>query len=381
MPTPDWSTWREEFPGLQKSTYLNTVSLGQLSQRSRRAVNHFMDEWSAYGAAAWYRFWLEEVDALRGEFARTIGAKKEEIAILPNISSALAAVSSCFEFTDRSRVVSCELDFPTITHHFLAKESQGVESFILPSPDKISVPVESFAESINERTALIATCRVYFTSGFIQDVQQLADIAHQKGALCLIDDYQGTGQIPIDVNQAGVDFLISGGLKWLIGGPGVAYLYVRGELIADLKPTVSGWFAHNRQFDFDPFTIEYREDARRFEAGTPAVPAVYAAHAGLEIINEIGTHEIRRRSAELSQDLIARLKAQGYRLRIPADPNQQASIIIVELDNPLEVTHSLAEQNIIVDKRPGTVRISPYFYNTVGENEIFVNGLDAVCRR
>ncbi len=381
MPTPDWSTWREEFPGLQKSTYLNTVSLGQLSQRSRRAVNHFMDEWSTYGAAAWYRFWLEEVDALRGEFARTIGAKKEEIAILPNISSALAAVSSCFEFTDRSRVVSCELDFPTITHHFLAKESQGVESSILPSPDRISVPVESFAASINERTALIATCRVYFTSGFIQDVQQLADIAHQKGALCLIDDYQGTGQIPIDVNQAGVDFLISGGLKWLIGGPGVAYLYVRGELIADLKPTVSGWFAHNRQFDFDPFKLEYREDARRFEAGTPAVPAVYAAHAGLEIINEIGTHEIRRRSAELSQDLIARLKAHGYSLRIPANPNQQASIIIVELDNPLEVTHSLAEQNIIVDKRPGTVRISPYFYNTVEENEIFVNGLDEVCRR
>ncbi len=381
MPTPDWSTWREEFPGLQKSTYLNTVSLGQLSQRSRRAVNHFMDEWSTYGAAAWYRFWLEEVDALRGEFARTIGAKKEEIAILPNISSALAAVSSCFEFTDRSRVVSCELDFPTITHHFLAKESQGVESSILPSPDRISVPVESFAASINERTALIATCRVYFTSGFIQDVQQLADIAHQKGALCLIDDYQGTGQIPIDVNQAGVDFLISGGLKWLIGGPGVAYLYVRGELIADLKPTVSGWFAHNRQFDFDPFKLEYREDARRFEAGTPAVPAVYAARAGLEIINEIGTHEIRRRSAELSQDLIARLKAHGYSLRIPANPKQQASIIIVELDNPLEVTHSLAEQNIIVDKRPGTVRISPYFYNTVEENEIFVNGLDEVCRR
>lgn len=381
MPTPDWSTWREEFPGLQKSTYLNTVSLGQLSRRSRLAVNHFMDEWSAYGAAAWYRYWLEEVDALRGEFARTIGAEKDEIAILPNISSALAAVSSCFDFIDRSRVVSCELDFPTITQHFLAKQSQGVESLILPSPDKISVPVESFAASTNEQTALIATCRVYFTSGFIQDVQQLADIAHQKGALCLIDDYQGTGQIPIDVNQAGVDFLISGGLKWLIGGPGVAYLYVRRELIADLLPTVSGWFAHNRQFDFDPFTLEYREDARRFEAGTPAVPAVYAARAGLEIINEIGTQEIRRRSAALSQDLVSRLKAHGYHLRIPADPNEQASITIVELDNPLEVTHSLAERNIIVDKRPGAVRISPYFYNTVEENEIFVSGLDEVCRR
>jgi len=381
MSTPDWSAWREEFPGLQKSTYLNTVSLGQLSRRSRLAVNRFLDEWTAFGAGAWYSSWLEEVDALRGEFARTIGAQKDEIAILPNISSALAAVSSCIDFSDRSRVVSCELDFPTITHHFLAKGGQGVESFILPSADKIGIPLGSFAAAINERTALIATCRVYFTSGFIQDIQQLADIAHQKGALCLIDDYQGTGQIPIDVKQAGVDFLISGGLKWLIGGPGVAYLYVRRELIADLKPTVTGWFAHNRQFDFDPYTLEYREDSRRFEAGTPAVPAVFAARAGLEIINEIGPLEIRRQSAAISQDLVERLKAHGYKLRIPTNPNQQSSITIVELDNPLEVTHSLAERNIIVDKRPGAVRISPYFYNTLEENEIFVSGLDEVCRR
>ena len=380
MSTTDWSTWRDEFPGLQKSTYLNTVSLGQLSRRSRLAVNRFLDEWTAYGAAAWYSFWFEEIDAIREEFAHAIGAQKDEIAILPNISSALAAVSSCIDFSNRSRVVSCELDFPTITHQFLAKRSLGVESLILPSPDKISVPLESFATAVNERTALVATCRVYFTSGFIQDIQQLADIAHQKGALCLIDDYQGTGQIPIDVKQAGVDFLISGGLKWLIGGPGVAYLYIRRELISDLKPTVSGWFAHNRQFDFDPFTLEYREDARRFETGTPAVPAVFAARAGLEIINEIGTQEIRRRSSAINQDLVARLKANGYQLRIPTDPNQHASITIVELDNPLEATHSLAERNIIVDKRPGALRISPYFYNTLEENEIFVRGLDEVCR-
>ena len=380
MSTTDWSTWRDEFPGLQKSTYLNTVSLGQLSRRSRLAVNRFLDEWTAYGAAAWYSYWLEEIDALREEFAHAIGAQKDEIAILPNISSALAAVSSCIDFSNRSRVVSCELDFPTITHQFLAKRSLGVESLILPSPDKISVPLESFATAVNKSTALVATCRVYFTSGFIQDIQQLTDIAHQKGALCLIDDYQGTGQIPIDVKQAGVDFLISGGLKWLIGGPGVAYLYIRRELISDLKPTVSGWFAHNRQFDFDPFTLEYREDARRFETGTPAVPAVFAARAGLEIINEIGTQEIRRRSSAINQDLVARLKANGYQLRIPTDPNQHASITIVELDNPLEATHSLAERNIIVDKRPGALRISPYFYNTLEENEIFVRGLDEVCR-
>lgn len=374
----DWEAWRQEFPGLEQSTYLNTVSLGQLSRRSRSAVNRFLDLWTSYGASAWYSYWLAEVDALRREFARLIGAEVGEVAVLPNISSALTVISSALDFGPRNKVVACELDFPTLTHHFLAKKPEGVETHILPSPDHIQVPLEAFEAAIDERTALVATCRVYFTSGYIQDVRALAELAHRRGAYCLIDDYQGTGQVPIDVRETGVDFLLTGGLKWLIGGPGVAYLYVRRELIQQLKPTATGWFSQRRQFDFDPHALEFRKDARRFEAGTPAVGAVYAATAGLQIINEIGPPRLRERTAALNQDLVARLKERGYRLRIPEDPRQQAGITIVETPDPMAVTRALAERRIIVDKRPGAVRISPYFYNTVDENEILVNALDQV---
>lgn len=381
MDQPDWDAWRSQFPGLQERTYLNTVSLGQLSKRSRSAVNRFLDLWTEFGASAWYIYWLEEVDRLRGEFAQVIGASPEEVAIMPNISSALAAVSSSLNYEERQQVVSCDLDFPTLTHHFIAKQPQGVESIILRSPDKVSVGLEAFEAVTNEHTALVATCRVYFTSGFIQDVRSLAQIAHDKGALCLIDDYQGTGQVPVDVKETGVDFLVSGGLKWLIGGPGVAYLYVRQELISQLRPTVAGWFAHRRQFDFDPYTLEFRDDARRFEAGTPAMAAVFAAKAGLEIINEIGPGAIRARTATLNQDLVARLRACGYQLRLPPTPEQQASITILETEKPMEVTRALAERRIIVDKRPGAVRISPYFYNTIEENEILVQALEEIFNR
>ncbi len=380
MSKVDWAAWRKEFPGLAEKTYLNTVSLGQLSRRSREAVNRFLDLWTSMGASAWYKYWLDEVDALRGEFAQVIGADKDEIAIMPNVSSALAAISSSLDYGERNRVVSCDMDFPTLTYHWLAQARQGVEVDILPSPDNISMPVEAFAEAVDHRTALIATSRVFFTSGYIQDVKALAEVAHQAGALCLIDDYQGTGQVPIDVKDAGVDVLITGGLKWLMGGPGVAFLYVRRELIPLLTPSISGWFAHRRQFDFDPNSMEYRDDARRFEAGTPAVAAVFAARAGLEIVNQIGPEALRQRTASLNQDLVSLLKERGYTLRIPPDPDQHASITIVEAENPMEITKQLAAQNIVVDKRPGAVRVSPYFYNTFEENQIFLNALDEIVR-
>jgi len=376
----DWEAWRAEFPGLQLRTYLNTVSLGQLSRRSRAAVNRFLDLWTEFGASAWYRYWLDELGGTRREFARLIGADPEEVAVMPNISSALAAVGSSLDFSQRKKVICCELDFPTLTYHWLAKREQGVETTILPTTDGLHVPVEQFAAATDDRTALIATSRVYFTTGYIQDVTALAEIAHRAGALLLVDDYQATGQVPLDVHTSGVDMLVTGGLKWLIGGPGIAYLYVRRELIPLLRPTVTGWFSHARQFDFDPRVLEFRPDALRFEAGTPAVAAVYAGKAGLEIINELGTESVRERTAMLNQDLVRRLRERGYRLRLPADPERHAGITVVEAEDPMGITRALAERRIIVDKRPGAVRISPYFYNTLEENQIVVDALDEIVR-
>ena len=372
----DWSTWRQEFPGLEMRTYMNTVSLGQLSRRSRTAVSKYLDLWTEMGASAWYAHWLDEVSATRKEFARLIGASEDEVAILPNVSSALAAISSSIDFSNRPRVVCCELDFPTLNYHWLAKKE--LDTVMLKAQDSVHVSLEAFDDVVDAKTALIASSRVYFTTGYIQDVKALADIAHRNGALLLVDDYQGTGQVPIDVKEAEVDVLITGGLKWLIGGPGIAYMYVRGDLIADFKPAVTGWFSHARQFDFDPHHLEYIHDARRFEAGTPSVAAVYAGKAGLEIINEIGSENLRRRTAALTQDLVVRLKERGFRLRIPSDPDRQSGITVVEADDPMRVTRALAERGIIVDKRPGAVRISPYFYNSEDENQIVVEALEEV---
>ncbi len=380
MSAIDWAAWREEFPGLQRSTYLNTVSLGQLSRRSRSAMEHFMDLWTETGSAAWYAYWLKEQQATREEFARLIGADPQEVAIMPNVSSALAAISSSLDFDKRTQVVTTALDFPTLTYHWLAKDRQGLESVILASPDGIHVPLAAFERAVDSKTALIATSRVYFTTGFVQDIDALAKLAHRHGALLLVDDYQATGQVPIDVRRTAVDVLITGGLKWLIGGPGIAYLYVRRELIRTLQPTVTGWFSHARQFDFDPHHLEFREDARRFEAGTPSVASIYAGKAGLQIINEIGSDNVRRRTSELREDLVGRLTEGGFRLRLPANPDQRSGITIVELEDPMGVTRALAERRIIVDKRPGAVRISPYFYNTTEENQVVVEALTEITR-
>ncbi len=378
MASIDWEMWRGEFPGLEQNTYLNTVSLGQLSNRSRAAVVEYLDLWTELGASAWYGHWMNQIEAVRRQFAKLIGAEEDEVAVMPNISSCLAAISSSLDFSNRRRVVACELDFPTLTHHFLAKAPFGVETLILPSPDRVGVAPEAFGEAVDKRTALVATCRVFFTSGYIQDVQALAELAHSQGALLLIDDYQGTGQVPINVKEAGVDILVSGGLKWLIGGPGIAYMYVRRDLIGQLEPTSTGWFSHARMFDFDPNTVEFRDDAARFEAGTPSVAALYAGRAGLEIINEIGPENLRTRSAMLNQDLVARLRSRGFKLRVPQDPDRHASITMVELDEPSEVVGQLAERGVIVDSRPGAVRISPYFYNTISENEMLVSSLEEI---
>ena len=369
----DWAAWRAEFPGLEKRTYLNTVSLGQLSRRSRAAVNTFLDLWTELGASAWYAHWLDEVTATRAEFARLVGASEDEIAILPNVSTGLGAISSSIDFSTRSKVVCCELDFPTLTYHWLAK--QEVETVILDAVDAVHIPIGTFESAIDSQTALIATSRVYFTTGYIQDVKALAEIAHRNGALLLIDDYQGTGQVPIDVKAAGVDILITGGLKWLIGGPGIAYMYVNRDRILELQPSITGWFSHAHQFNFDPHRLEFHQDARRFEAGTPAVSAVYAGNAGLQIINEIGADNLRQRTAELNQDLVARLRERGFKLRIPDDPERQAGMTIVEADDPIGITRALAQRKIVVDKRPGAVRISPYFYNNEQENEAVVEAM------
>lgn len=372
----DWEACRADFPTLSRTTYLNTCSLGALSRDARASVVRFLDLWEEHGASAWYRLWLGEVQATREKFARLIGARPDEVAILPNVSSALAVLASTTPPT--GNVVSAAMDFPTIPYQWQAK--RGVDVRLAKSPDGIRTPIAEFERLVDADTRWVATSHVFYTSGAIQDARALAKLAHERGAKILIDAYQGTGQLPTDVKALGVDAYVTGGLKWLLGGPGISYAYVRRELHDQLHPSITGWFAHADQFQFDTSGFKAHADARRFEMGTPPVASVYAGGAGLDYVLKVGPERIRARMNELTGELFERCEDAGYTLATPHDENERAGIVMVRHPEPGKVVAALREKhNIIVDYRPGRVRVSAYFYNTSAEIEKFVEAMKDVA--
>jgi selenocysteine lyase/cysteine desulfurase len=360
--------YRAEFPIFERQIYLNSCSLGALSHRSRRKLTEFLDEWSDRGAAAWYGVWWDALAQLRSEYGAAIGAQPGEIALHASVSTATAVLAGALDHTGRPKVVTTDLDFPTVAYQWIAKQGAGVEVEVVESRDGIGIDLVDLDRAVDERTALVATSHVFFTTGAIQDVRAVAEIAHAKGALCYIDAYQSVGQIPVDVRHLGVDFMSAGGLKWLLGGPGIVFLYVRSELIQRLTPTVTGWFAHAEQFTFDPRSIVWHDDARRFEQGTPALAAVYTQLGGLELIREIGVPRIREVVDALTEDLITRARQAGLAPRVASDATVRSAIVMVPRPDPAGDVRRLAEAGIVVDARPGHVRLSPYFYNLVDDN-------------
>src|SRR5437660_5992846 len=370
---PELVAYRSEFPILQRKTYLNSCSLGALSNRSMHGLVQFMETWNEWGAHAWYEIWMGEIARLRQKFATIIGAELHEVAIAPSVSVALSSIATALDYTQRNKVVMADMDFPTLAYQWLVKERLGVECHFVESPDRVYVPPELFEPAVDDKTALIATSRVFFTSGYIQDIRKVAAIAHKHGAYILVDDYQGTGQIPLDVVAQDIDFLVTGSLKWLLGGPGLAFVYIREGLIPSLEPTIAGWFGHRDQFQFKTREFEFRPDATRVEMGTPAMAAVYAANGGLDIVQEISVQSICERTRYLTNDLIARAREHGWKVRAPQEPERRSSIVALEVGRSEEMVKSLVARNIITDSRPGLLRISPYFYNTIEENAIVID--------
>jgi len=372
---PELLAYRSEFPILQRKTYLNSCSLGALSNRSMQGLAQFMEMWNEWGAHAWYEIWMGEIAKARQKFAAIIGAQLHEVAIAPSVSVALSSIASALDYSKRNNVVMADMDFPTLAYQWLVKKRIGVECRFVESPDRIYTPPELFEREVDDKIALVATSRVFYTSGYIQDIRAVADIAHKHGAYILVDDYQGTGQIPINVNAMDVDFLVTGTLKWLMGGPGLAFVYIREGLISQLQPTIAGWFGHSEQFQFKTREFDFRPDATRVEMGTPAVAAIYAANGGLDIVQEISVEQICERTRYLTNDLIAQAREHGWKVRAPLEPEQRSSIVMLEIEQPEEVVKALVARNIITDSRPGLLRASPYFYNTIEENALVIGAI------
>jgi kynureninase len=397
---PDLLAYRAEFDLVNSSTYLNTCSLGALSTRSRAALERFLDQWNALGARAWYRHWLDELAALREDFGWSIGRPGSEVALAPNVSTALATIASALEPIHRgdahalgrlreaglpiegrarTRIITTALDFPTVGHQWLARAPLGIEVVVLPSPDGLTVPIEAFEAAIDDQTALVATAHVYYTTGAIQEVAALATIAHERGALMLIDAYQATGLIPTDL-AAGLpesqpDAYVSGTLKWLFGGPGNAFLWVRPELREALRPTTTGWFSSANQFAFDVSALDFAPDGRQFELGTPAVPSAFIARGGLELVREVGVTRLHERTIDLGALAIQAADDAGLRVRAVRDGAQRGGIVAIEVTDPKPVVDELARRRIIVDYRPGIIRLSPAFYNTEDDVSATIDAL------
>lgn len=364
------TSYRDEFPVLERKTYLISASLGPVSRRGRASLEDYLDAWADKGAPdqVWFEDIFPRMRGLKASFARLAGCDTDELAITTNISIAIATIASALDFTERPKVVLSELDFPTDGHVWLAQARRGVEIEWLRSPDGLTIPIEEYDRAIDDRTALVMVNRVLYRSSAIVDAKAVCTIARERGALSFLDDYHGIGIVPLDLHDVGCDAYAAGVLKWLCGGPGLAFLYVRRDRVPTLEPTVTGWFATADPFAFDTQHLEYHPTARRFEHGTPPAPVFFLAQGGLDVISEVSPERIQRRQGELTDHVIALADELGLAVRTPRDRTARGGVVNVRVGPQAQaICHALLERDVCTDFRGDGLRISPHFFNTEDE--------------
>ena len=358
---PDWARIRSRFPILENKTYLNSCSYGAMSDDVKNALYRYIRDREERGTD--WDYWVERNESVRHAVANFLGAKPDEIAITTSASASINSLASAMDFTGpRKKVVISDFEFPTNAQIWYAQEPRGAEIVRVPERDGY-IPAEDFASAIDEDTLLVAVTHVCFRNGARLDIPAIADIARDKGALMMVDGFQGLGTFEFDVSNSSVDFVVGGMLKYLLGTAGLAFLYVRDELIEKLVPTVTGWFAQSDIFAMDNTGYDPSPTARRFETGTPPVPNSYAAEAGLKIIDEVGLPAIEFRIREITAAIIAEAKSTGYTLAVPEDPERHGALITLRSQDENAIVAALENDGIVTSCRSGNLRISPHFYN------------------
>ncbi|MGE3342942.1 MAG: aminotransferase class V-fold PLP-dependent enzyme [Vicinamibacterales bacterium] len=375
--------YRSEFPILETCTYLVSHSLGAMPSRTEAYLAQFAREWGSRGVRAWHEGWWE-IGRITGDIlAPTIGAPPGSISMHQNATVAQSIVLSCFRFDRaRRRVVVQDLDFPSNHYVIHGFARYGAEVVTVESGDRVRGDIAKVVDAIDERTALVNLSLVLFRSAHLQDVRPVIEKAHQVGARVVLDLYQAAGAIPVDVTALGCDFAIGGSVKWLCGGPGAGYLYVRPDLQGALTPSVVGWAGHTAPFQFEPGPIVYADGIERFQSGTPNVPSLYSARAGYEIVAEIGVPAIREKSLRLTRRLLDAAQARGWTLNTPTNDDERGGSVVIDVPDGERVTRDLIAREVIVDYRPGAgVRIAPHFYNTEAEIDHAVAVMDDIVRK
>jgi selenocysteine lyase/cysteine desulfurase len=366
--------FRALFPILGERVYLNSCSQGALSLPVQAALEEFMAGWHRHGNP--WELWCERMEELRAEFAGLVNAEPDEVAVTFSASSAVGAVASALDWVGRPRVVTSDLDFPTMGHIWLAQRARGAEVAFAGAVDD-RLPLAAFEAEVDERTRLVATSHVCYRNGFKVDLGGLAGLAHAHGAPLLVDAFQSLGAEPLDVRALGVDALVTGTLKYLLGTPGVALMYVRRDLAERLSPTATGWFGQADPFAYDVHRLEHAPGARRFQSGSPPVPAVYAALAALRLLKGVGLTAVGDHVRALSDQLIAGALARGLVLMTPEDPAERGPLVMLRCRDVQRLLERLAEQGIMCSTRDGALRVSFHYYNLPEDVDALLAGLDA----
>jgi len=367
-------SYRDEFPALARSTYMVSHSLGAMPRRAHAELAEFGRLWVEKGITAWDD-WLPEVDAAARRVGRLINAPDGTMVMATNVSQVMALLASCFEYKpERNKVVYSELEFPTVSYVWQEERRRGAEVVVVPSPDGVRLGLDRFLSSIDARTLVVPLSHVLFRSSTITEVDKIVARCKEVGAMVILDCYQSTGTVPVDVQAFGVDFACGGSVKWLCGGPGAAYLYVRPDRIAQFSPRTTGWFGHEKPFAFTMPEQHYASGVWRYMAGTPAIAALYQARAGAELVGEIGVARIRANSLRMTQKMIWACEQTGYTINTPREPEQRGGTVCFDFAGADRVTKALNAAGFFCDHRPGCgIRISPHFYSTDEEVARFLD--------
>lgn len=356
--------WRKEFPILGHTTYMISHSLGAMPARTAERVSEFADTWATRGIRAWEEGWWEMPITVGNLIARIIGAGDGEVVMHQNVSVCQSLVTSCLDWSGRrNKLVTEGLNFPSNDYVYHGLSRIGARVVTVPSPDGFTMPVELLLDAIDEETLLVSVSHVAFRSSYLQDLASLVKRAHSVGALVIADLYQSAGTVPVNVRDLDLDFATGGSVKWLCGGPGAGYLYVRRDLWPRLEPAATGWTAHEQPFAFEGGPIRYAPDAFRFLNGTPNIPALYSARSGYEIVLEVGVDAIREKSLRQTARLLDLADEAGIPVHTCRDKDRRGGVVVFDVPNGHEVTTELGRREVLVDYRPQAgIRVAPHFY-------------------
>lgn len=372
------ASYRTEFPILAHTTYLVSHSLGAMPRAVHDDVRAFCEAWATRGVRAWHEGWWDMGRETGDLLAPILGVAPGTISMHQNVAVALGIILSACDFSGtRNRIIVSDVEFPSNLYLFENWRKYGAEVVVVESSDGIHPATEALLEAIDERTALVPFSYVLFRSSAIQDARAIIDKAHRVGARVVADTYQAAGTIPLTLGALEADFAVGGSVKWLCGGPGAGYLYVRPDLIPRLEPALVGWAAHRRPFDFAVGPIEYADGLERFQSGTPNVPTFYTARAGYRLVHEVGLARIRAHSLALTRRVMDHADARGWRVRTPRADAARGGTVTIDLPNGESIARALIAREVIVDYRPGAgIRVAPHYYTSGDEIELALGVLD-----